>query len=85
MAADPTPASFEKVARRRPWISAPRKPPATPSARNAPSMMEPSAAGNCPMLPTITIREMPMYSAAIQGTSREVTAAIDGMPPTMIP
>lgn len=43
MAAEPIPASFEKVARRKPWIRAPTTPPATPSALNAPAMIWPKA------------------------------------------
>ena len=37
MAAEPTPASLEKAARRKPWISAPTRPPATPRPVKAPA------------------------------------------------
>ena len=41
MAAEPTPASFEKAARLKPWISAPTMPPAMPSPVKAPAKIWP--------------------------------------------
>ena len=43
MAADPTPASFEKAARRKPWMSAPTTPPAMPVSVKAPRRISPNA------------------------------------------
>ena len=43
MAAEPTPASLEKAARLKPWISAPTSPPATPSPVKAPAKIWPKA------------------------------------------
>ena len=37
IAAEPMPASFEKAARRKPWIRAPMAPPTTPSLVKAPA------------------------------------------------
>ena len=43
IAAEPTPASLENAARLKPWISAPTRPPATPSPVNAPAKICPKA------------------------------------------
>ena len=56
MAAEPMPASLEKAARRKPWISTPTKPPATPSGLKAPVMMAPKAAGISAQWTTMTTR-----------------------------
>ena len=60
MEAEPTPASLEKAARLKPWISAPMAPPATPSGLKAPVMIRPKAAGTSVMLKRM------MISAAVQ-------------------
>ena len=46
MAALPSPASFEKAARRNPMTSAPSMPPAIPSGANAPCQMAATAPGS---------------------------------------
>ena len=58
--AEPTPASFEKAARLKPWISAPMAPPATPSGLKAPTTMAVTAAGTWSMWATM------MTTAAVQ-------------------
>ncbi len=60
MAAEPTPASFEKAARWNPMIRTPTAPPATPSGENAPLTMSPIAAGMAPALDTMTSRQAVM-------------------------
>src|SRR5919106_5504127 len=79
--AEPMPASLEKAARRKPWISAPTAPPATPSGLNAPTKIAVTAAGICVKLARMMITPAPTYITPMNGTTFSVTRAIDLMPP----
>ena len=59
------------------------KPPTTPAPVKAPSTIEAKAGPTCSIFATITISAMPTYNAAIHGTTRSVTDAIEGIPPTI--
>jgi hypothetical protein len=58
IAAEPTPASLENAARRKPWISAPTTPPVTPRPVKAPAKI-------CPKAQPIICQFMARISSAV--------------------
>ena len=83
IAAEPTPASFENAARRKPWISAPTMPPATPSPVKAPAKIWPKAHPIWSACIRMMTSAASTYMTPMKGTTFSVTRAMDFRPPTI--
>ena len=81
MDAEPTPASLENAARRKPWISTPKSAPKPASVEKAPFMMVPNALPSSLALATRIHSAASTYTPVITGTITPATLPMLLMPP----